>query len=132
MKSHKGVKHFSSIVTISRDYVGIKNAHNLQKESVNEIKELYNKGFNYLLLDQDKYFYSTTIFVKGANLIKPVFTTPHATTIFLYEGFDPQIRQKILSEPKVLRIYDMGEILELIKSRGGDVFTQISRSQEIK
>jgi len=122
MKSHKGVKHFSSIVTISRDYVGIKNAHNLQKESINEIKELYRQGFNYLLLDQDKYLYSTTIFVKGADSVKPVFETPHTTAIFLYESFDPQTSQKILSEPKVLRIYDLGEILELVKGRKGEAY----------
>jgi len=117
MKAHKGVKHFSSIPTISRCYIGIKMSIIYRKKSLNEIKWLYSQGFNYLLLDQDRYVYSSNIFVREANLVKPVFETPHATDIFLYEGYSPQIRKKIKSEPKVLRVYDMGEILKSIKCK---------------
>jgi 4-amino-4-deoxy-L-arabinose transferase-like glycosyltransferase len=115
MKAHKGVKHFAIIAPTSRYYVGTKNVHSLNKP-INEIRELYHQGFNYLLLDQDKHLFIgspsyETAFAKMINLATPVFKTPHTTTVFLYDSFDSKARKAILSEPMVLNVYDMKDIL---------------------
>jgi len=108
MQAHQGVKHISSVVTVSRTYVGIWNAQHLAPLA--EAQELYDQGFRYLLLDQDRRLYWGEL-VKRAELLEPVFETPHSTDAFLYEDFSDEERDRIRREPRVLRVYELEAVL---------------------
>ncbi|MEW6103677.1 MAG: glycosyltransferase family 39 protein [bacterium] len=113
MKAHKGVKHIS-LTPVSDFYGGSKNARFLN--SIDEAKIAYSEGFHYLLLDRNKYHFSENILIKASNTIKPVVLIPHSNDCFAYEeGFSPAIIKRILKEPRVLKIYDLGEILKSIE-----------------
>jgi len=108
MQAHQGVKHISSVVTVSRTYVGVWNAQHLVPLA--EAQELYDQGFRYLLLDQDRYI-SRGELVERAGSLEPVFETAHSTDAFLYEDFTDEIRDRIRREPKVLRVYELAPLL---------------------
>jgi len=109
MQAHQGVKHISSVVTVSRTYVGIWNAQHLAPLA--EAQELYDQGFRYLLLDQDRRLYRGEL-VERAELLEPVFETAHSTDAFLYEDFSDEERDRIRREPKVLRVYELQAALQ--------------------
>lgn len=127
MKLHKGVKHLSSNVYVSRAYVDRGEATDMsfsfrQKErdttgklyiNLASLTEFVGKNdFRYLLLDQYRFSYPNEIFA-AASQIKPVFVVKHTTVSFLYDS-KREYQEQILRYPHIIEIYDIDEILKKI------------------
>ena len=125
MESHKGIKHLSSNVYVSRAYVDRDKAVDMsfsfrQKEydptgklhvSLDSLKEFVGRNdFRYLLLDQYRFSYPNEIFA-AASQVKPVFAVKHATVSFLYDS-KKEYQEQILGYPRLIEVYDIEDILK--------------------
>ena len=121
MREHSGIKHLSSQFTISRSFVGRKNALDisLSFEGINpelKLHELYHKlGYRYLLLDQMRYAFADSPVVKAADNSKPVLVLPHSTRANLFENNIPGFADKVMNAPQVLMVYDLADIMHNLK-----------------
>lgn len=122
MQEHLGVRHLSSQFTISRSFVGRKNALDISVsfENVNlqdKLKYLHNnRGYKYLLLDQMRHVFSDSPIVKSAAMAKPVFTVPHSTDANVFEnGFVAGFANAVSISPRVLEVYELSDIINNLK-----------------
>lgn len=122
MQDHSGIRHLSSQYTISRHFVGRKNALDISVsfENVNlqdKLKYLHNNhGYKYLLLDQMHHAFSELPIVKSAAITKPVFTAPHSTDANVFEnGFVKGFADAVSISPRVLEVYELSDIINNLK-----------------
>lgn len=121
MREHSGIKHLSSQFTISRSFVGRKNALDISLsfeglDAARKLQDLYQRdGYRYLLLDQMRYAFPDSPIVKAADKSKPVFILPHSTRANLLENNIPGFADKVLNSPQVLMVYDLADIMKAAK-----------------
>lgn len=125
MKTHEGLKHFSSNPLVMRIYAGRKNAHDIRNYysshmqetdsvhfSLDSIVNLYRDGVNYLLLDQLRYRYDN-VFVETAKAVKPVFAVFHSSDAeFFEQGYEGIVRAR--NSTKKIEVYRVRDILNKI------------------
>lgn len=122
MREHSGIKHLSSQFTISRSFVGRKNALDISSsfkgvDPAHKLQELYDKhGYRYLLLDQMRYAFADSPIVKAADMSKPIFVVPHSTCANLFDNHLPGFADKVSRAPQVLMVYDLADILNNLKN----------------
>lgn len=132
MKQHKGVKHITSVMPISRLYVGRGNAVNhadppyserltklrkivfqINPLSLDKIESLYNSGYNYLLLNIPPSV--SNELTESALAIQPEYSTDAMICNDRGDGYDPALlRDKKGNYLYRFAIYDLGEVLDKI------------------
>lgn len=127
MRLNGSVKHLSSNPLVSRVYVGRKNAidtyfsfrtpqdpRGKKVIDLSKVKSVFfDKNYKYLLLDQERYFHPNQL-VSLAEEIRPVFVTSHSTRVGIVDASD-WMRERLLSEPEVLEVYELKDIVDKIK-----------------
>ncbi len=125
MKTHEGLKHFSSNPIITRIYAGRKNVYDIRSYypsgrednapgnfSLDHVIMLYNKGFRYLVLDHLRYRYSNAL-VSAAENISPVFSAFHSSDADMFEqGYEGIKYAKAC--PKKIEVYRVEDLLNQI------------------
>lgn len=125
IKTHEGIKHFSSNPIITRIYAGRKNTYDIRSYypsgqedsgqgnfSLDHVIMLYNKGFRYLILDHLRYRYSNAL-VSAAENISPVFSAFHSSDADMFErGYEGIKYAKTC--PKRIEVYTLEDLLNQI------------------
>lgn len=133
MERNKGVKHLSSVWSLSRLYVGRKNVINhaeppyseklteLQKVvyqinplSIDKIKSFYNDGYNYLLLNIPPSV--SNELTESAMAIQPEYSTDVMVCNDRGDGYDRALlRDRKGKYIYRFNVYDLGKVLNNIK-----------------
>lgn len=132
MQRKKGVKHITSVWSLSRLYAGRKNAVNHAEPpysakltqlrnviyqtnplSIDKIKSLYDNGYNYLLLNIPPSVLNELTF--AALDIQPEYSTDTMVCNDRGDGYDPALlRDKKGKYLYRFNVYDLGKVLDLM------------------
>lgn len=135
MERNKGIKHITSVLNISRLYVGRKNAVNhaeppysqrltaprnviyqINPISFNKIKSLYNNGYNYLVLNIPPSV--SNELTEVAMNIQPEYSTDVMICNDRGDGYDPALlRDKKGKYLYRFNVYDLGNVLKSYETK---------------
>lgn len=121
MQEHQGIKHLSSQYTISRFFVGRKNALDISVSfakdgALPKLQRLYdNDGYRYVLLDQMRNIFLDSPIVEAADKAEPLFSAAHSTTANLYENDSAGFMDRVACAPQALLVYDIKDIINNLK-----------------